>query len=369
MSTSSTVRAWSTTDATNASTDSNISSSDSQSPDTLDNNVRSIMAAVKKQMNDIGGSLAAGGTANALTVTTGQVLESGQLTDGLRVLLKATADNTLATVTFAPDGLTARNIKRADGSALAVGSIKSGMYLDLVYNSAATEWRAANIAPPAAFLRAAKQTFVANGTYTPTTGMVYCIIECVGGGAGGGGCANSSAGQQGSGGGGGGGSYARLIASAATIGASQAVTVGAAANGGTAGNNAGTAGNDTSVGALCIGKGGSAGGGAAANANGTGGAGGIAGTGDFSVPGQAGASGGFSVVSGAGSVQFSSASGGSSGLSFGFGAVAGGGSGTGNNGSNYGGGGAGGRSSSASGAAAGGIGAAGIVVITEFCTA
>jgi len=87
MSTSSTVRAWSTTDATNASTDSNISSSDSQSPDTLDNNVRSIMAAVKKQMNDIGGSLAAGGTANALTVTTGQVLESGQLTDGLRVLL------------------------------------------------------------------------------------------------------------------------------------------------------------------------------------------------------------------------------------------------------------------------------------------
>ncbi len=150
MSTSETVRAWSTTAASNASADGAISSSDAQSPDTLDNNVRSIMAAVKKQMNDIGGSLAAGGTANALTVTTGQVLESGQLTDGLRLLLKATADNTSATVTFAPDGLTAYNIKRADGTPLAIGSIQTGMYLDLVYNSGATEWRAANIAPAAA---------------------------------------------------------------------------------------------------------------------------------------------------------------------------------------------------------------------------
>lgn len=146
MSTTETVRAWATTNAGNAAADAAISSSDAQSPDTIDNNIRSVMAAVKKQMNDIGGSLVAGGTANALTVTTGQVLESGQITDGLRLLLKATADNTSTTVTFAPDGLTAANIKRADGSALAVGSIKSGMYLDLVYNSGSSEWRCASIA-------------------------------------------------------------------------------------------------------------------------------------------------------------------------------------------------------------------------------
>lgn len=147
MSTTETVRAWATSNAGNASADAAITSSDAQSPDTIDNNIRSIMAAVKKQMNDIGGSLVAGGSANALTVTTGQVLEAGQITDGLRILLKATADNTSTTVTFAPDGLTAAAIKRADGSALAVGSVKSGMYLDLVYNSGASEWRAANIAP------------------------------------------------------------------------------------------------------------------------------------------------------------------------------------------------------------------------------
>ena len=42
------------------------------------------------------------------------------------------------------------------------------------------------------------QTFTSSGTYTPTSGMLYAIIECVGGGGGAGGCANSTAGNQGS---------------------------------------------------------------------------------------------------------------------------------------------------------------------------
>src|ERR1700736_5125437 len=106
MSTTETVRAWSTTAVSNANGDAAIASSDSQSPDTLDNNVRSIMAAVKKQANDVGGALTAGGSANALTVTTSQVLESGQLTGGLALLVKAASANTSTAVTFAPDGLT-----------------------------------------------------------------------------------------------------------------------------------------------------------------------------------------------------------------------------------------------------------------------
>lgn len=164
MSTNTTVRAWSTTAASNASADAAISSSDSQSPDTLDDNIRTIMAAVKRQEDDTGGALAAGGTANALTVTTNQVLESGQLAAKLRLLVRATADNTSATVTFAPDGLTAANVKRADGSALAVGSIKNGMYLDLVYNTGSSEWRAVNIPPVNINVGAAGQILLASGT-------------------------------------------------------------------------------------------------------------------------------------------------------------------------------------------------------------
>jgi hypothetical protein len=107
------------------------------------------MTALAKARLDVFGGLTAGGTANALTVTTNQVLVSAQLTGGAALMIKAASTNTSATVTFAPDGLTAAPIKRADGSALAVGSIQAGMFLLLVYNSGTSEWWAANIAPAA----------------------------------------------------------------------------------------------------------------------------------------------------------------------------------------------------------------------------
>ncbi len=147
MGTTENVQAWSKTAATNSTADAGINWAEGQDPASVNNSARGMMAATKKWAEDFGGALAAGGSANALTVTTKQILSSGHVTDGLRILLKATADNTSATVTFAPDSLTAANIKRADGSALAVGSIKSGMYLDLVYNSGSSEWRCANIPP------------------------------------------------------------------------------------------------------------------------------------------------------------------------------------------------------------------------------
>jgi hypothetical protein len=130
----------------------------------------------------------------------------------------------------------------------------------------------------------------ANGTYTPNANLLYAIVECVGQGGGGGGAAASASGVS-SGGGGGAGGYSRVRLTAAQIGASQAVTNTAAANGGTTGNNAGTGGNDTSLGSLCVGKGGGGGGGAATTADGVSGAGGVAGTGDLTIVGNAGGRG------------------------------------------------------------------------------
>ncbi len=215
-------------------------------------------------------------------------------------------------------------------------------------------------------LATAKLTvWAASTTYTADANLIVALLGVVGGGAGGGGCANSSAGSEGSGGGGGGGSTSLALKTAAQIGASQTVTIGAVANGGTAGNNNGTAGNDTSIGALCIGKGGSAGGGAAANTGGSSGAGGVAGTGDILIPGAAGGRGMNSTI-----VSFGilSGNGGSSGMGFGAGGrlAVGGGDTTGLNGSNYGGGGSGGVSANAAGAAAGGNGAQGLAFALEF---
>src|SRR6266567_2404457 len=136
-------------------------------------------------------------------------------------------------------------------------------------------------------------TTSSNGTYTPNANLLFAIVECVGQGGGGGGAAASATGGS-SGGGGGAGSYSRVRLTAAQIGASKAVTNTAAANGGATGANSGSAGNDTSLGTLCVGKGGSPGTGAAANSGGSGGAGGVVGTGDLRIVGSAG-QGGFSA--------------------------------------------------------------------------
>ncbi len=202
--------------------------------------------------------------------------------------------------------------------------------------------------------------FTASGTYTPTPGLLFAVIEAVGAGGGGGGTADSTG--YSTGGGGGGGGYSRTIASADDIGASQVLTIGAGGAGGAAGNNAGVAGGDTSVGSLCIGKGGSGGSGCAANAQSFGGAGGVAGTGDVEIQGGVGGNGGGGTAT---NVTEQSGGGGRSWFgsgtretryTIGNGVAA----------TTYGDGGSGGESKQSSGSASGGDGFDGFVVITEY---
>ena len=204
------------------------------------------------------------------------------------------------------------------------------------------------------------QVFKSNGTYTPTAGMANCIIQCVGGGGAGGGSSNSAGGTFGGGGGGAGG-FSQSYVSAATIGASQTVTIGA---GGTGSANAiGGNGNDTSVGTIVIAKGGSGGPVAVSGTTVAGGAGGVTGTGDITAPGGAGgAAHGNLATSGIGGNSY-----------FGAGALAVVAPGTtataGNNAvANSGAGGSGSASNTISGAntRAGGNGGSGIVIIYEY---
>jgi hypothetical protein len=230
------------------------------------------------------------------------------------------------------------------------------------YVMTATGPNTLGFAPPlTGFTSINVQTFTSNGTYTPTTGMSYCIVECVGGGGGGGGAASAAGSSAGSGGGGG-GAYAKSVIDAATIGASQAVTVGAGGAGGVAGNNNGTNGGTTSLGSLVIADGGGAGFGAAASvttpALGIYGAGGGGGTGQLVKNGDSGLLGvGWGVsligIGGQGGNSFYGIGGeqlvnlpGANGFNYGSG---GGGAGSGN-----------------TGAVAGGNGQSGIVIITEY---
>jgi hypothetical protein len=208
------------------------------------------------------------------------------------------------------------------------------------------------------------QVFTSNGTYTPTSGMVYCIIEVCGGG-GGGGSTNPAAGQGGAGAGGSAGGYSRGRYTAAQIGASQTVTIGA---GGAAASGGGT----TSVGALIQATGGGAGSSinaSAMNQAGTGAAG-VGSGGSVNLTGGQGHSACIIVDSGVATMS----QGGQGGSSyFGGGPVSSftsSGSGTtsspGTAAAAPGAGGSGGSSIFGSANAAGGAGASGIVIITEY---
>lgn len=211
------------------------------------------------------------------------------------------------------------------------------------------------------------QTFTASGTYTPNANMLYCTIYACGGGGGGGGTAGNTSGSfpnGGGGSGGAGGATAVKFVSKATIGASQAVAIGARGNAGAAGNNAGSAGGATSVGSLCIGAGGLGGQGSAGGAR-PGVAGATTGTGDFILSGGTGSN---SVSEGGG---FGGNGGGSR---FGAGGTGGftgsaGGAVAGNPATGFGAGGQGGSQINSGSSAAGGAGAPGYVVIIEQCSA
>jgi hypothetical protein len=212
-----------------------------------------------------------------------------------------------------------------------------------------------------------KQIFTSSGTYTPSSGMKYAIIECVGGGGGGGGAVAAAA-TTNNANGGAGGTYSRKYTTAAAVGASQVVTIGAAGTAGTGLANPnstfGGSGGATSVGALCTAPGGGGGGpgqSASAPAPGVPGA---AGTGDWSVPGAPGGPGTYNgtnlAASGNGG---SSGNGGGGGVGVLANAVAVAGTSA---AANSGGGGAGAGAFNTGAAANGGAGGSGVVIITEF---
>lgn len=198
-------------------------------------------------------------------------------------------------------------------------------------------------------------------TWSKPTGIKRVIVEVVGGGGGADSASTSSTGVTAYGASGGGGGYSRKTIEAASLGATETVTVGIGGVGAyPAGALAATDGGTTSFGSYISATGGGA------PASDYGGVGGIGSNGDFNINGGGGSSNGAGLSS-------STAPGGVGGSSFyGGGANApssptSAGSRDGIQGGQYGGGGSGGiaRSSGSSSTAAGGPGYGGIVIVTE----
>lgn len=307
------------------------------------------------------------------TATAGQVLQSaGAAADPAFSTATYPATTTINQVLYSSAANTVDGITAANNGTMISGT--TGVPSWLANGTTGQVLTATTGSPPSwvanaaasAFTSIVVQTFTATGTYTPTSGMKYCIIECVGAGGGGGGTSTTGATTISVGGGGGGGAYCRKFASAATIGASQTVTIGAAGTAGAVGGGNGGTGGTTSVGTLCIAIGGSGGLGSAAvtaalflvsgNIGGIGTTGDVQAIGNPGTPGMgsstsnfvAGGNGGSSALGGAplGTIGSLSAAG-----------AAGG---------NYGGGGAGAVCGTSQTQQLGGAGAKGFVIVTEY---
>jgi hypothetical protein len=209
-------------------------------------------------------------------------------------------------------------------------------------------------------------------TYTPSAGMKGCLVIATGGGGGGGGADNSDTASASAGAGGGAGGTAIRYYTAAEIGASAAITIGAGGSAGaaTSGGSGGTGGTTTfdpaGTGDTLSATGGSAGGGGGLQSVGVqvqGAQGGTPTGGQFNLTGGDGSGGAGDDVA---EISF----GGNGGNSFWGGSGRGGviqglNTAVGSSGA-VGGGGGGGASLDTTDGAAGGAGGSGIIFILEF---
>lgn len=206
-------------------------------------------------------------TGSVTSVAAGTGLAGGTITTTGTISLGTQTANTVlgngTGSTAVPTGLTISQVLNL------LGSVKG----ELPYVSATSTWSALGIGSTGQVLTVASglpswanattgigsvtvQKFSSSATYTPTAGTKYVEIKMVGGGGGGGGV--NTAGNSGAGGGGSGG-YIEVVLTAAQIGASLAISIGAAGTAGsTSGGNGGNGGN-TTVGASLTAGGGTGG--------------------------------------------------------------------------------------------------------------
>lgn len=126
---------WSTTPASNASSDAAMTWAEGQAPSTVNNSARQLVARVAELLGDVDGSLTAGGTSSALTVTANSAFTT--YANGRIIAIKASVDNAAA-ATLNVNGIGAKSIRKftPTEAALAGGEMKNtGIYL-LMYNTA-----------------------------------------------------------------------------------------------------------------------------------------------------------------------------------------------------------------------------------------
>lgn len=125
---------WSQTAATNASADPTVNFSEGQTPSSLNDSSRAAMASIKKWADDIGGSIATGGSGTAFTVASYQSFDNlARLANQLIAFTPHTTNT--GTCTLNVDGLGAKPLRSAPSVELPAGTIIQGTPYVALYNN------------------------------------------------------------------------------------------------------------------------------------------------------------------------------------------------------------------------------------------
>jgi hypothetical protein len=132
-----TVFKWSTTAANNDDIDATINWQEGQSPASVNNSARAMMAAIAKWRADMLGTNSTGGSSTAYTATSSQGFTS--LTSGVSITLFMHTTNG-ASPTLNVDGLGAKAIRSAGGTTVGAGKLRTATLYTFVYFSYDDAW-------------------------------------------------------------------------------------------------------------------------------------------------------------------------------------------------------------------------------------
>lgn len=125
---------WSQTAASNATADPTVNWAEGQSPSSVNDSARAMMASTAAFRDDISGAIATGGTSTAYTVSSYQVFDTLAHLNGHLIAFTPHATNG-ATVTLNVDGLGAKPLRSAPSVELPAGVLVQGTPYVALYNN------------------------------------------------------------------------------------------------------------------------------------------------------------------------------------------------------------------------------------------
>lgn len=126
---------WSQTASADATADSTINWAEGQSPSSVNDSARAMMAAIAKHRDDIAGAIVTSGTSTAYTVASYQQFDTLAHLSGQAIAFTPHVTNG-ATVTINIDGLGAKPLRAAPNVELPAGTVVQGTPYVALYNNA-----------------------------------------------------------------------------------------------------------------------------------------------------------------------------------------------------------------------------------------